>query len=98
VKFTFATPGGGGNTELPRYTGGDIASKPAALYVVPKTFETVCPNNTSGQVAQLGAQIGGFLREVRGEQASDPKQDVVEDSKPGLMQRADKLIDELSKI
>jgi hypothetical protein len=98
-RFVFANPGGGGNTDLPRYTGGDIATKPAALYVVPKTVETVCPSATSGQLAQLGAQIGGLIREVRGEQGADaPPQDTVQDSKPGLLQRADKLIDELSKI
>jgi hypothetical protein len=97
-RFVFTVPGGGGNTDLPRYTGGDIAAKPAALYVVPKSFETVCPTATSGQVSQLGAQIGGFLRDVRGEQQGDPTQDAVQDSKPGLLQRADKLIDELNKI
>jgi hypothetical protein len=97
-KFTFANPKGSGNTELPRYTGGDISNKPAAIYVVPKTFETVCPSATNGQVAQLGAQMGEFVHQIRGEGTPDQQQDVVQDSKPGLIERADKLITELSKV
>jgi hypothetical protein len=99
AKFAFANPGGGGNTELPRYSGGDIATKPAAIYVVPKTFDTVCPSAQSGQVAQLGAQIGEFIRTIRGEGQSAPAgEDAVQDSKPGLLERANKLVDELNKI
>lgn len=99
AKFAFANPGGGGNTELPRYTGGDIAKTPAAIYVVPKTFDTVCPSAQSGQVAQLGAQIGEFIRTIRGEgTGAAPGEDAVQDSKPGLVERANKLVDELNKI
>jgi hypothetical protein len=100
AKFAFANPGGGGgNTELPRYAGGDIATKPAAIYVVPKTFETVCPSAQSGQIAQLGAQIGEFTRSIRGEGGAAPgAEDAVQDSKPGLIERADKLVDQLNKI
>ncbi len=98
-KFSFANPGGSGNTELPRYSGGDIARTPAAIYVVPKTFDTVCPSAQSGQVAQLGAQIGEFIRTIRGEGSSAPAgEDTVQDSKPGLLERANKLVDELNKI
>jgi hypothetical protein len=96
-KFTFGEPGGGGNTEAPRYTGGDLASKPAAIYIVPKTFESACPSATSGQIAQLAAQMGGFVHDIRGEKAQG-EQDVVQDSKPGLLERADKLLNELGKI
>jgi hypothetical protein len=99
ATFTFANPGGSGNTSLPRYTGGDIATKPAAIYVVPKTFETVCPSAKAGQITQLGAQIGEFLRTIRGEgQGGAGADDVVQDSKPGLLERADKLMDQLNKI
>jgi hypothetical protein len=99
AKFTFANPGGGGNTELPRYSGGDIATKPAAIYVVPKTFETVCPSAQSGHIAQLGAQIGEFIHTIRGEgQAAGGAEDAVQDPKPGLLERADKLADQLNKI
>src|SRR5580658_5453795 len=95
AKFQFSM--GGSNTELPRYAGGDIATKPAAIYVVPKTFETVCPAAQSGQIAQLGAQIGEFIRSIRGE-GQGTGEDAVQDSKPGLIERADKLIDQLNKI
>jgi hypothetical protein len=97
-KFTFANPGGSGNTELPRYAGGDIATKPAAIYIVPKTFDTVCPAAQSGQIAQLGAQIGEFIRSIRGEGGGGTGEDAVQDSKPGLIERADRLVDQLNKI
>jgi hypothetical protein len=97
AKFQFSM--GGSNTELPRYSGGDIATKPAAIYVVPKTFDTVCPSAQSGQIAQLGAQIGEFIRSIRGEGSGGAGgEDQVQDSKPGLIERADKLIDQLNKI
>jgi hypothetical protein len=98
AKFAFANPGGGGNTELPRYAGGDIATKPAAIYVVPKTFDTVCPSAQAGQIAQLAAQIGEFTHSIRGEAQAPAGEDVVQDSKPGLVERADKLVDQLNKI
>jgi outer membrane murein-binding lipoprotein Lpp len=98
AKFTFANPGGSGNTELPRYSGGDIARSPAAIYVVPKTFETACPSAQNGQIAQLGAQIGDFIRTIKGEGAAPAGTDSVQDSKPGLVERADKLADALNKI
>jgi hypothetical protein len=97
-KFVFANPGGQGNTELPRYGGGDIATKPAAIYVVPKTFDTACPSAQAGQIGQLGAQIGEFVHSIQGEGAAPAGQDVVQDSKPGLLERAQKLVDQLNKI
>jgi hypothetical protein len=98
AKFTFGNPGGGGNTELPRYAGGDISKTPAAIYVVPKTFDTACPSAQGGQIAQLGAQIGEFIRSIKGEGSAPAGTDAVQDSKPGLLERADKLVDGLNKI
>jgi hypothetical protein len=99
AKFKFATPGGGGgNTELPRYAGGDASKSPVAIYVVPKTFETVCPSAQNGQVAQLAAQLGDFIRTIKGEAGAPPGTDAVVDPKPGLIERADKLADALNKI
>jgi hypothetical protein len=96
AEFTFADPGGGGNAKAPRYTGGDISKNPAAVPVVPKTFEKACPSETAGATAQLTAQIGGFIRDIKGEgQAS---QDIVQDTKAGLIERADKLIAALQKV
>jgi hypothetical protein len=96
TEFTFANPGGSGNTKLPRYANGDIASKPAAIYIVPKTFDTMCPSATGGQIAQLGAQISSFIAELNGEGAADPN--AVSDAKAGLIDRAGKLIKELDKV
>lgn len=95
-KFLFASPGGGGNTELPAFKSGDIGQKPAAIYIAPKSFDSVCPSASGGQVAQLGAQIGSFLAEINGEGAADPN--MVSDTKAGLVERADKLIKELGLV
>ncbi len=94
VEFTFAKPGGGGNVTAPRYKSGDIATKAAALYVVPKTFEAVCPSETAGQLAQLSAQIGSFAREIKGEAAAAEGMD----GKAGLSERADRLAEALRKV
>jgi hypothetical protein len=96
-QFTFSDPmGGGANASAPRYTGGDISKAAAAIPVVNKTFEKVCPSEAAGGVAQLRAQIGGFIRDIRGEGAATP--DVVSDSKAGLIERADKLLLGLQKV
>jgi hypothetical protein len=96
-QFTFSDPlGGGSNANAPRYTGGDIAKAAAAIPVVNKTFERVCPSEAAGGVAQLKAQIGGFIRDIRGEGAATP--DVVSDSKAGMIERADKLLLGLQKV
>ncbi|MGO8998281.1 MAG: hypothetical protein ACLQVI_33600 [Polyangiaceae bacterium] len=96
-QFTFSDPmGGGSNASAPRYTGGDISKAAAAIPVVGKTFEKVCPSEAAGGVAQLRAQIGGFIRDIRGEGAAAP--DVVTDTKAGLIERADKLLLGLQKV
>jgi hypothetical protein len=98
-QFTFSDPmggGGGGNASAPRYTGGDISKNAAAIPVVGKTFEKVCPSEAAGGVSQLKAQIGGFIRDIKGEGAAQA--DVVTDTKAGLLERADKLIAGLQKV
>ena len=95
AEFTFSDPLGQGNSKLDRYKGGDISTKPGAVYIVPKTFEKACPSETAGQSAQLAAQIGNFVREIKGE--GQGSQDVVNDTKPGLLERADKLVLGLQK-
>jgi hypothetical protein len=95
AEFNFTDPLGSGNAKLARYTAGDVSSKPAAVYVNPKTFDKVCPSEAAGQSAQLAAQLGNVIRDIKGEgQAS---QDVVTDTKPGLLERADKLATGLQK-
>lgn len=96
-QFTFSDPmGGGSNASAPRYTGGDISKAAAAIPVVTKTFEKVCPSEAAGGVAQLRAQIGGFIRDIRGEGGGSA--DVVTDTKAGLIERADKLLLGLQKV
>ena len=97
AQFTFTDPGGGGNAQAPRYTGGDIGKNAAALPVVPKTFEKVCPSEAQGAATQLTAQIGGFVREIKGEGPVDPNAPIT-DSKAGLLERADKLLTALQKV
>jgi hypothetical protein len=96
AEFAFTDPLGNGNASLGRYTGGDIAAKPAAIAIVPKTFASVCPSESAGQAAQLAAQIGGFIRDIKGEEAGQA--DVVNDTKAGLLERADKLMAGLQKV
>ncbi len=96
AEFAFTDPLGNGNASLARYTGGDISSKPAAIAIVPKTFNNVCPSESAGQAAQLAAQIGGFIRDIKGEGAAPA--DVVSDTKAGLLERADKLMTGLQKV
>jgi hypothetical protein len=97
-KLTFTDPGGGGFADAPRYNGGDPSKDHSALYIVPKTFETVCPNAKAGQVTQLGAQMANFIHDIRGDKAPAAEDNVVQDSKPGLLERADRLIGELEKV
>jgi hypothetical protein len=96
AEFAFTDPLGNGNASLARYTGGDISAKPAAIAIVPKTFANVCPSEASGQATQLAAQIGGFIRDIKGE--GPAQTDVVTDSKAGLLERADKLMTGLQKV
>jgi hypothetical protein len=97
AQFTFSDPmGGGSNASAPRYTGGDLTKAAAAIPVVGKTFEKVCPSEAAGGVAQLKAQIGGFIRDIKGEGAAPA--DVVTDTKAGLIERADKLLLGLQKV
>jgi hypothetical protein len=96
AEFTFTDPMGNGNAKAPRYASGDILKANGAVPVLPKTFEKVCPSETAGQAAQLAAQLGGVIRDIKGEgQASA---DIVTDTKAGLIERADKLLTALQKV
>jgi hypothetical protein len=95
-EFNFTDPRNARASKLERYAGGEItADKPSAVYVVPNSFDKACPSDSGVQAAQLAAQMGGFLRDVQGEQA-DPEG--VSEPKPGLLASADKLIDGLKKV
>lgn len=95
-EFAFSDTLHGGNKSLPQgqFGKGDTLKAPSAVYVLPKTFEAVCPSEEKGQVAQLGAQLSGVVEDIRGE--GGPKnQDIVRDTKPGLIELAVKLADGL---
>ena len=95
-EFTFNDPFSRQPKKLNRYTGGDL-TKPVAFHVVPKSVDAVCPNETAGQAAQLASQIGKFIGDIQGEKV-DPKEALVQDPKPGLLERADKLVGLLEKV
>jgi hypothetical protein len=97
ASFTFTDPmGGSSNATAPRYTGGDISKNVAAIPIVPKTFDKVCPSEAAAGIAQLQVQIGSFIREIKGE--GQGSADIVTDTKPGLLERADKLLAGLQKV
>jgi hypothetical protein len=84
--------------KLANYKTGDL-SKASAIYVLPKSFDNVCPSETSGAAAQLGAQLAGILRDIRGEGGTPTgEQALTQDTKPGLLERADRLATELNKV
>lgn len=85
-----------GNISAPKYTAGNL-DKPSAIYVLPKSIEAACPSETAGQIGQLASQLNKLITDVRGEQAA-PGGDVVVDNKPGLIDRADKLVTSLNKV
>jgi hypothetical protein len=94
-EFVFADPGGSGNGKIDKYNGGDLG-KGAGFAVTPSSFNKVCPSETQGQIAQLGAALAGILRDIQGEK--QPAGDIVQDSKPGLLDRADTLSSALKKV
>jgi hypothetical protein len=95
AEFTFTNPGGSDNANAPVYKGGDLSKSPGAIYVVPGSYNKVCPSETAGAAAQLGAQMQNIMRDIKGEQA---QQGVIEESKPGLLERADRLIKGLQAV
>ncbi|MBK6690702.1 MAG: hypothetical protein IPG50_00600 [Myxococcales bacterium] len=99
AEFTFANPGGSGNANAPVFKGGDLSKQPGAIYVVPGSFNKVCPSETSGATAQLGAQMQNIIRDVKGDQAPAPTPGNENfDAKPGLLERADKLAKGLQAV
>ncbi len=94
-EFNFTDPLSRQNAKLAKYEKGDL-TKPAAVYVFPKSYDAVCPSETSGQTAQLASQIARLIADLKGEGGGD--QSMVQEPKPGLIERADKLITALNKI
>ena len=96
AEFQAVDPTNRSNISAPKYTTGNL-DKPSAMYVLPKSVEAACPSETSGSIAQLSSQLAHVVTDIRGEQAA-PGGDVVTESKPGLTDRADKLIVGLNKV
>ncbi|MDB4942125.1 MAG: hypothetical protein JWP97_1659, partial [Labilithrix sp.] len=96
TEFTAVDPTTRQNISAPKYTTGGL-DKPSAVYVLPKSIEAACPSETSGSIAQLGSQLSHVVTDIRGEQAAGGG-DVVQDPKPGLAERADKLYAALMKV
>ncbi len=96
-SFAFADPLGNGNAKLDRYKSGDISAKPQAIPVLPRTFEKLCPSESSGKAAQLAVALGTTLDEINGDAKPSADQQLVQETKPGLLERAEHLADELKK-
>ncbi|HEY8075160.1 MAG TPA: hypothetical protein VIF62_13645 [Labilithrix sp.] len=94
TEFTATNPMNGANVTAPAYKAGDL-SKPSGIYVVPKSISAACPSETTGQVAQLGGQLSHLVNDIRGD---TPVPGAIEEPKPGLLERADKLIQALNKV
>lgn len=93
-EFTFVAAGQ--TMSAPKYAGGDLSAKASAIYVTPGSFSAACPNENAGAQAQLAVQMMGVVRDIKGEQQAAGEG--MPDPKPGLIERADRLIAELQKI
>jgi hypothetical protein len=94
AEFTATDPVTKGNVTAPKLTTLD---KPGAAYVVPKSIEAACPSETAGQIGQLVSQLTHLINDIRGEQPV-PGGELVVETKPGLMERADRLATNLNKV
>lgn len=96
AEFTATDPITRQNIKAPKYTTGNL-DKPSAIYVLPKSIEAACPSETAGAIAQLASQLGHVVNDINGEKAAAGG-DVVTETKPGLIERADKLVAGLNKV
>lgn len=95
AEFTATDPTTRANVSAPPYKGGNL-DKASGVYVLPKSMEAACPSESVGQIAQLGSQLSRLITDIRGEQAANAE--IVQDTKAGLLERADKLIAGLNKV
>jgi hypothetical protein len=83
---------------VPKYTGGDL-NKPAALYLAPGSIEGSFPSDTKSAAAQLGIKLSDLIHELRGDEPAAAKDDqMVVETKAGLIERAGKLSKGLEKV
>ena len=76
-SFAFADPLGNGNSKLDRYKSGDISAKPAAIPVVSRTFDKMCPSESNGKAAKLAVQLGTAIDEINGDAKAGGDQQMV---------------------
>lgn len=79
----------------PPFKTGDPSK--TGIYVLPKSFDSACPSETSGAIAQLGSQLSKMISDIKGEKAAAGG-DAVVDDKPGLVDRASRLSEALKKV
>ena len=98
-KLTFLNPRtGNGNVEMPHYTGGDVKEKaPVAMHVNPASWERACPSGEKGVVAQLGRTLVSLKDDIRHDKTQQPQDGVIDEPKPDMIDRAQKLADDLGK-
>jgi hypothetical protein len=96
AELTASDPtAGGANVSAPPYKGGSV-DKGAAVYVLPKSVEAAFPSESAGQVPMLVGQLNRLITDIKGEDQGT--EDIVRDSKAGLLERAEKLVVGLNKV
>lgn len=96
AELTATDPTRKANVKLPKYTGGSV-EKGAIAYVAPASIEAAFPSESSGAIAQLAGQFSLLITAIRGDQTAQSA-DIVTETKPGLLEVADKLADALKKV
>jgi hypothetical protein len=96
TEFEATNPLSKVTVKAPKYVSGNL-DKPSAMYVEPLSIEAAFPSETLGQIKQLGTQLAHLVTEIRGGPAT-PGGDQVMESKPGMIERANKLVTGLNSI
>jgi hypothetical protein len=84
----------GSNVSGSVYQNGTL-DKPVAMYINPASWDLACPPETKSLAGQLGIKLGDLVTKLRGQPAQEG---LVEDVKPGLIDRAKTLQKALEKI
>jgi hypothetical protein len=85
----------GGVVTVPKLTSASI-DKPGAVYLAPGSVEAIFPSDTKSLAGQLSVKLADLIHELRGDEK--PKEDIVTDVKPGLIERAETLSKNLDKV
>jgi hypothetical protein len=96
-KLTLINPKSGGNTQLPRYTGGDIKGA-VAMTIIPATVEAVYPSAEKGQVFQLANGLGSLKRKIKAAAGSSDNGLTTTEDTTDMVTKAARLADDLGKV